>query len=172
MLYWLTCRGLRPQSATLSGSTSAASFALQVSLLTYFSAYLLVDVWYWVTFGWLTKTTWQNSHNGRTSVSQGSRGTWKVLKMKKEKSGPKRSWIWTSVLKKSWKSADFWSEWSWKITSASTSKCNALMKQFCKYTYSCKCYNLCFLCARLHLGPKYCNYCYQLCCLRPEMVLY
>jgi len=45
------------------------------------------------------------------------------------------------------------------------------MKQFCNYTYNCKCYNLCFLYAHLHFWPKYCNYYYQICCLRPEMIL-
>jgi len=84
--------------------------------------------------------------------------------MKNEKSGPVKSpesghW--------SWKSADFWPQWSWKMNSAAR---DALIKQFCKYTYNCKCYNLCFLCAHLHLGPKLLQLLLSHRCSRPEMM--
>jgi len=84
-------------------------------------------------------------------------------KWKKEKSGHEKSWIWTLVLKKCW----FLVTVVLKNQFSQHVSCNALMKQLCKYTYNCKCCNLCFLCAPLHLGPKYCNYSYQICCSRP-----
>jgi len=88
-------------------------------------------------------------------------------KMKKVKSGPEKSWIWTLVLTKCWLLVTV-------VVKNQFSRhvgCDTLMKQLCKYTYNCKCYNLCFLCACLHLGPKYCNYCCWIFCSRPEIIL-
>jgi len=39
----------------------------------------------------------------------GPEKSYEVLKMKKEKSGPEKSWNWALILKKSGKSADIWS---------------------------------------------------------------
>ena len=72
------------------------------------------------------------------------------------------------VLKKCW----FWSQRSWKNEFSQHVGFDALMKQFSKSTYNCKCYNLCFLCAHLYLGPRYCNYCYHICCSHEHGTLY
>ena len=57
-------------------------------------------------------------NNVSTVVPQHSHWFWWVLIFDNEKSGPKKTWNWTLVFKKSWKNADIWSKRCWKINQA------------------------------------------------------